>query len=125
MRRRSRSTASSPKRIQATPARGKTSPRTSTTKPAQAWSSYLALNPSKPNGELAQLMENVYGEGGLNEPAKEVEVLQITVAAKPTDAALYAALAEYAYKAHNTRLGDLSSAKAVSLAPAAQRARVK
>jgi hypothetical protein len=92
---------------------------------AQAWSSYLALNPSKPNGELAQLMENVYGEGGLNEPAKEVEVLQITVAAKPTDAALYAALAEYAYKAHNTRLGDLSSAKAVSLAPAAQRARVK
>jgi hypothetical protein len=92
---------------------------------ARAWSSYLALNPSKPNGELAQLMENVYGEGGLNEPAKEVEVLQITVAAKPTDAALYAALAEYAYKAHNTRLGDLSSARAVSLAPAAQRARVK
>ena len=92
---------------------------------AQAWSSYIALNPPKPNVELAQLMENVYGEGGLNEPAKEVEVLQVAVAAKPTDAALYAALAEYAYKAHNTGLGDLSSEKAVSLAPAAQRARVK
>jgi hypothetical protein len=92
---------------------------------AQAWSSYIALKPPKPNVELAQLMDNVYGEGGLNEPTKEVEVLQIAVAAKPTDAALYAELAEYAYKAHNTSLGDLSSEKAVALAPASQRARVK
>lgn len=92
---------------------------------AQAWSGYVALNPPKPNAELAQLMETVYSETGLNEPAKEVEVLQVAVASRPTDAALYASLAEYAYKAHNTSLGDLSSAKAVSLAPAAQRARVK
>ena len=92
---------------------------------AQAWSSYIALNPPKPNAELAQLMETVYGESGLNEPAKEVEILQIAVVARPTDAALYAALAEYAYKAHNTRVGDLASEKAVSLAPAADQARVK
>jgi len=92
---------------------------------AEAWSSYVALNPSKPNAELAQLMENVYGEAGLDEPAKEVEILQIAVAARPTDAALYATLAEYAYKAHNSRVGDLASAKAVSLAPAAERTRVK
>jgi hypothetical protein len=92
---------------------------------AAAWSSYMALNPSKPNSELAQQMEGVYGEEGLNEPAKEVEVLQIAVADRPTDAALYGALAEYAYKAHNTGVGDLASEKAVSLAPAADRARVK
>jgi hypothetical protein len=92
---------------------------------AAAWSSYVALNPPKPDGELAQLMEGVYGEEGLNEPAKEVEVLQIAVVDRPTDAALYAALAEYAYKAHNTRVGDLASEKAVSLAPAADRTRVK
>lgn len=92
---------------------------------SQAWASYIALNPPKPNAELAQLMETVYGQGGLNEPAKEVEVLQIAVAARPTDAALYAALAEYAYKAKNTRVGDLASAKAVRLAPAAQQVRVK
>jgi hypothetical protein len=92
---------------------------------AQAWASYIALNPRKPNAELAQLMETVYGEGGLREPAKEVEILQIAVAARPTDAALFAALAEYAYKAKNTRVGDLASAKAVALAPAAQRVRVK
>jgi hypothetical protein len=92
---------------------------------AAAWDSYIALKPPKTDTELAQLMESVYGEGGLNEPAKEVEVLQIAVAAKPTDAALYAALAEYAYKAHNTSIGDLASEKAVTLAPAADRARVK
>jgi hypothetical protein len=92
---------------------------------AAAWSSYTALNPSKPNSELAQQMEGVYGEEGLDEPAKEVEVLQIVLAGRPTYAAGYAALAEYAYKAHNTRVGDLASEKAVALAPAADRTRVK
>jgi hypothetical protein len=92
---------------------------------AEAWSGYIALNPPKPDSELAQQMESVYGEEGLNEPAKEVEVLQIAVVDRPTDAALYAALAQYAYKAHNTRVGDLASEKAVTLAPSADRARVK
>ncbi|MGA2451996.1 MAG: hypothetical protein ABSG93_00620 [Solirubrobacteraceae bacterium] len=92
---------------------------------SHAWESYVALDSAKPNAELAQLMEGVYGEGGLNEPAKQVEVLQIAVAARPTDAALYAALAEAAYKAHNTRVGDLASEKAVSLSPATDRTRVK
>jgi len=92
---------------------------------AQSWTSYIALNPPKPNAELAQLMETVYGETGLNEPAKEVEVLQVAVVARPTSAALYSALAEYAYKAHNIRVGDLASAKAVSLAPASQRSVLK
>lgn len=92
---------------------------------AAAWDSYIALKPAKTDPELAQLMESVYGEGGLNEPSKEVEVLQIAVAARPTDAALYAALAEYAYKAHYTGIGDLASEKAVNLAPVSDRARVK
>ena len=92
---------------------------------AQAWSSYLALNPPKPSAKLAQLMVTVFGEEGLKQPAQAVQVLQIVVAARPTSASLYAALAEYAYKAHNVRVGDLASGKAVSLAPAAQRIRVK
>ncbi len=92
---------------------------------AEAWSSYVALSSSKPNVELAQLMETVYGETGLDEPAKEVEILQIAVAARPTDAALYASLAEYAYKAKNVRVGDLASEKAVSLSPASEKTRVK
>ncbi|HLH14285.1 MAG TPA: hypothetical protein VKV16_05805 [Solirubrobacteraceae bacterium] len=92
---------------------------------SQAWQTYIALNPPKPNAELAQLMESVYSETGLNEPSKEVEVLQIAIATRPTDAALYAALAEYSYKAHNTREGDLASEKAVALSPASERKRVQ
>jgi hypothetical protein len=92
---------------------------------SQAWTGYLALNPPKPSSELAQLMVSVYGEQGLNEPAKAVEVLQLVLAARPTSAALWASLAEYAYKAHEAPLGEQASTKAVSLAPAAQRARLK
>jgi hypothetical protein len=92
---------------------------------AQAWASYLALNPPKPNTELAQLMVTVYGEQGLNQPAQAVQALQIVVAARPNSAALYAALAEYAYKANNARVGDLASTKAVALAPATDRTRLK
>jgi hypothetical protein len=91
---------------------------------SSAWGSYMALNPPKPSAELAQLMFTVYGETGLNEPAKAVEVLQLVVAARPT-AAYYSQLAIYAYKDKNPRLGDLSSTKAVSLAPANSRTRLK
>ncbi len=92
---------------------------------AQSWNSYIALNPPKPNVEVAQEMVRVFGEEGLNEPAEAVKVLQIVTAARPESAALYASLAEYAYKAHNARIGDLASAKAVALAPAAQRTQLK
>jgi hypothetical protein len=34
-------------------------------------------------------------------------------------------LADYAYKAHNTRVGDLAAEKAVSLAPASQQAQLR
>jgi hypothetical protein len=91
---------------------------------AQAWSGYIALRPPKPNTELAQLMVTVYSESGLNEPSQAVQVLQLVVAARPI-ATYYAQLAIYAYKAKDARLGDLSSEKAVSLAPKAERARLK
>jgi len=92
---------------------------------AQSWNSYLALNPPKPNPKLAKEMVRVFDEEGLNQPSAEVQVLQIVVAAEPQSAALFGELAEYAYKAHNDRQGDLASAKAVSLAPSADRARLK
>jgi hypothetical protein len=92
---------------------------------AQSWNSYLALNPPKPSVELAQQMLRVFGEEGLNKPAEEVQILQIVVAAKPTNVAYYAQLAKYAYTAKNMRVGDLAAAKAVSLAPALQKQRLK
>lgn len=90
-----------------------------------SWSSYLALNPPKPSPELALLMLNTYSEQGLNEPAKAVQALQIVIPTRPPSASLYGQLANYAYKSHNEREGDLAAEKAVSLAPAAQRKRVK
>lgn len=92
---------------------------------ASAWTGYAALNPPKPNIELAKDMLRIYGEEGLNQPSQEVQVLQVVVASEPTNASYYAALAEYAYKAHDYSLGDLSAEKAVTLAPAADKAHVK
>jgi hypothetical protein len=92
---------------------------------AQSWNSYLALNPPKPSPKLAKEMVRIFGEEGLNQPAAAVQVLQIVVAAEPQSASLFGALAEYAYKAHNERQGDLAAAKAVSLAPVSDRARLK
>lgn len=97
---------------------------------AQSWNRYIALKPPKPNGQLALQMERVFGEEGLNEPAEAVKVLQIVIPTKSEStpqyqASLYAALAEYAYKANNTRIGDLASAKAIALTPSAQRKQLK
>jgi hypothetical protein len=92
---------------------------------SEAWIGYLALNPKPPNAELAQQIYRIYAEEGLNEPAKAVQALQIVVAARPEDAAYFAQLAEYAYKAHNESIGDLASEKAVQLAPESERTRLK
>jgi hypothetical protein len=97
---------------------------------AKSWNSYIALKPPKPNAQLALQMVRVFGVEGLNEPAEAVKVLQIVIPAKsgsPSQyqASLYISLAEYAYQAHNTRIGDLASAKAVALAPSAQRKQLK
>jgi hypothetical protein len=93
---------------------------------ARSWEHYLALNPPKPSLTLAKEMLRIFGEEGLNQPASAVQALQIIVAAEPTNASFYAALAQYAYKAHNTRVGDLASARALALIPAgAERTRVK
>lgn len=92
---------------------------------SRSWERYLALNPPKPSLELAKLMLRVYDAEGLNQPASAVQVLQQVVAAEPNNASYYAQLALYAYKAKNVRVGDLASEKAVSLAPSADRARIK
>jgi len=91
---------------------------------SQAWLSYLALNPHPPNAELAQLVYRIYGEEGLNEASKAVQALNIVVA-KRESASYYAQLAEFAYKAGNTGLGDLAAAKAVKLAPSSERVRLQ
>jgi hypothetical protein len=92
---------------------------------ALAWERYLALEPHNPSPELAKEMTRIYSEEGLNKPTKAVEALQIVVAAEPNSASYWGELALFAYKAKNTRIGDLAASKAVETAPAAQRATVK
>ena len=92
---------------------------------AQSWSHYLALNPQHPKLELAKQMLTVFSEEGLNQPSAAVQAAQIAVAAEPSNPFYFRALAEYAYKAHNVGVGDLAAARAVSLAPAEQRARLR
>ncbi len=90
-------------------------------KAASAWSRYLQIEPKNPSPRIAEHMSSVFSVEALDEPAKAVEALQIVIAAKPESAALYSALAEYAYLAHNEREGDLASRKAISLAPKSKR----
>jgi hypothetical protein len=92
---------------------------------SNTWHRYLALNPAHPSVPLAKEVLLVFTEEGLNDAASAVQVLQIIVAAEPSSTHYYSFLADYAYKAHNTRVGDLASAKAVALAPAEQRERLK
>jgi hypothetical protein len=97
---------------------------------AQSWSRYIALKPSQPNAQLALQMVRVFGAEGLNEPTEAVKVLQIVIPAKSESppsyqASLYISLAEYAYQAHNARIGDLAAKKGIALAPSAQRKQLK
>lgn len=88
---------------------------------AGSWAEYLKLNPSSPSPKLALEMTSVFSAEALNEPASAVQALEIVIPTKPPSAALYSALAQYAYLAHNIRQGDLASKKAVSLAPKSRR----
>lgn len=91
---------------------------------ATSWSTYLKLEPSHPDTELAARISGIFGEQGLNQPASEVRALQVAIKGNPT-VRLYSALAVSAYKARNLKVGDAAARKTVSLAPAAERGKVK
>jgi hypothetical protein len=91
----------------------------------QAWDRYTALNPKKPDTAVARVMVQVFSSSGLNEPAKAVAAEELIAANSKPTSDLYKQLAALAYVAGQTRKGDLSAAKAVSLAPKAQRAALR
>jgi hypothetical protein len=89
---------------------------------SQAWERHLALDPQQPSVRTARFMVQAYEAGGLNELTKAVRAKQIvTAATKPPNSNLYAQLAELAYRARDTRTGDLAADRSVSLAPESQR----
>jgi hypothetical protein len=95
-------------------------------KVAQNWSTYLTLEPHNPSVLLAKKVTDlVFSETALNQPSQALQAWQFVVAAEPASLALYESLADYAYKAHNTGVGDLAAKKALSMAPAGERKRLK
>lgn len=85
-----------------------------------AWQRYLDLDPRRLDPTLAQLMANAYADTGLGRPAEAAEAMEVVTELRPS-ASAYATLADYAYRADQLRKGDLAAAKAVQLAPEAQR----
>jgi tetratricopeptide (TPR) repeat protein len=94
-------------------------------KAATAWKRYLALEPKKPDPNLATIMARALGPDGLRRLPDAVAAQEIVVESQPPNANLYAQLAILAYAAGQVRKGDLSADKAVSLTPKDQRADFK
>jgi hypothetical protein len=88
----------------------------------QAWQRYLQLT-KKPNWTLAELVAHSYE--ALGDAKDATSAWQIVTQANPTAYTYYEYLAADAWSAKETDLGDLASAKAVSLAPPTQRVQVK
>jgi hypothetical protein len=91
----------------------------------RSWDRYLALDPPKPNPDLASLMVQALGPTGLNHADKAVAAQEIVVGARPASTGLYAQLAQLAYIAGQTRKGDLAAQKSVELAPKDQRSALR
>jgi hypothetical protein len=89
---------------------------------ASAWNKYLDLNPKQPDEHLARQMLQAFV--ALNQPAGAVTAQDIITRTDPTSST-FAQLAVYAYQAGQTRKGDLAAAKAVSMAPKAERKTLK
>jgi hypothetical protein len=90
-----------------------------------AWDRYLALEPKKPDANVANLMVQAFGPNALNKPEKAVAAMEIVIDDRPKSPALYAQLAQLAYFANQTRKGDLAAERAVSLSPKDQREQIK
>ena len=90
-----------------------------------AWDRYVALDPPKPNADVANLMVQAFGPSGLNKLDKAVSAMEIVVDGRPESAALYGQLAYLAYQAGQTRKAELASEKAIALTPKEQRQDMK
>lgn len=87
-----------------------------------AWQHYLTLT-KNPDPDLAVLAARAYG--ALGNYSGEQAAWQIESASSPNDAKGYECLAVAAYAAKDTRVGDLATAKALSLVAKAQRELLK
>lgn len=99
--------------------------KTALRKVERSWDRYLALDPPKPDADLASLMVQALGPAGLSRLPKAVAAQEFVIDARPASAGLYTNLAVLAYAAGQSRKGDLASEKAVELAPKDQKSLLK
>lgn len=94
---------------------------------ASAWQRYLALEPKKPDANVANQMVRAYGPDGLANYPEAVRAMEFVIEARGEQAtpALYAQLSILAHGAKQERKSTLAQAKAVELAPKKDRAQVK
>jgi hypothetical protein len=92
-------------------------------KAANAWQRYINVAKT-PSDSLAGLMLQAFGQGGLNKAAQAAQAAEFVANARPS-AVAYLQLTQYASKAGQKRLADLAGAKAIELAPKAQKKLVK
>jgi tetratricopeptide (TPR) repeat protein len=93
---------------------------------ADAWRRYLALDPPRPDPNVARLMVQAYGLGGLQQYEQAVQAMEIVL--EDTDqetAALYAQLAVLAHGAGQDRKSTLAADRAKELAPKDQRTQIE
>jgi hypothetical protein len=86
------------------------------------WASYQKLV-KQPDPTVAILAARSYEY--LGQFSQATDAWQQMTAAEPTEASAFECLAANAYAAKNTRIGDLASAKALSLVPSLQRTLLK
>jgi tetratricopeptide (TPR) repeat protein len=93
---------------------------------AAAWQRHLALSGEKPNQRVATEMVTAYGATGLRNYPEAVKALEFVIDGTPKATyQTYAQLAVLAHGAKQTRKEKLAAAKAVELAPKAQRKTVR
>lgn len=91
----------------------------------RAWQKSLSLT-EKPDANTAAIIISAYLEGGLNDLKQAVRAQEIVLDARPKPTSeQFAQYAALAYQAGQFEKGDLAAAKAVSLAPRAQRKNLK
>lgn len=92
---------------------------------AATWERYLDAEPKKPDPNLANLMVNAFGGGGLNDPARGAQAMAIVIAERGGTSALYSQLAILHYAAGNVRRSVLAEKNAIEAAEPDQRKLVK
>ncbi|MGH2919390.1 MAG: hypothetical protein ACRDLS_12455 [Solirubrobacteraceae bacterium] len=91
-----------------------------------AWDRYLALDPRKPDVQLATQMARAFSQVGLDEPPKAVRALEIAAQnSAPPNGSLYAQIAVLRYNQDQFRPGDVAARRALELAPRDQRTNLR